>query len=1026
MQLQVGPFTIVGHQRGPATATARVSAAGHALAAIWSWIADWPALGGPQTGRPSFDLPRHALGTAEGVEHGSFVAMEFDSSGFLGAHVDGATDLALDVTELLERFGRGQDWAVDAEFTANNTRAALVQFAPLEGQGPALLCHAQGQAVRLPEALRDWIRSRRLFGWGVSRDIPCIAALTGLELDIEDGADALALRMPGARRGLSLATATALLEGSTLPKDQQRADWAAAALTTAAWRYAAADACATAACWRHLRAAEPLSPLAVPPPPSEVWLEAARRATPPPAPRPPNGGMLDADALAAAARAAEAARPPPLDHYSGLDDTGQVEITSLGAQGDLFEAEVDAVAPPPKASRPWFTHGGDEPRKLRRDAFAQGAARAGRALDSLVAEAVGEGIVFHMHTEPTPSERRNHPSLFDKERWGAQPEELFAHYRHNRLSAPCPPGVELFDFLRLVTPIGVVPKPSSPGEIRPIFDARRSGCNACLIHVPIALATPERVLRLLRPGMWSCSEDARHWYHQILVHPDSRKYQGYYDPFANEYRVFRVAAFGGSTIPAYAQAVSVEAARQALEHLGRTTNVTADFRALDGRWEDSAPDAEHWVFIVVYLDDYAVFGSTRAACEAGHRALMETLERLGIETKAAKGTRITQQLRWIGMDYNTTHAPAMSLPRDKADAYMEDILAAYRAPTCDAARLDRLVGRLLWAARAWAWGGAFLKHLHSAMLTARAGSVALTDEARAELSVWYAWLPRASRGIRQQPNNAGPRRITLSPQMELHDALEQVRREVDRSPADSALLVRADSTAVRRTLRGAWPAPWEAHRRLVAVALAAMRRGITVGTERATPATPAPTARTFNLTPHFRAQVHQLWAQIGLAGEPWDVFADDSIGDPIRWLETPPDNGSPQPSGALLYPPFALLEATFAVANKWLGVSTRHTALAIVPWRNKASWFYRNVAPTGRWVVVDVWFPNQRKELRPSISFFERAGDGRPAPPAQFPTLVLASRASPAVDQTQAAHARLAAWAAANRQAAARLRGMHH
>ena len=146
----------------------------------------------------------------------------------------------------------------------------------------------------------------------------------------------------------------------------------------------------------------------------------------------------------------------------------------------------------------------------------------------------------------------------------------------------------------------------------------------------------------------------------------------------------------------------------------------------------------------MYLDDFIVFGSTRIACEAARRALAATLSRLGIQCKASKETDPAQSIRWIGMQYELRGEPVMSLPRDKAEAYMETVLDVTRTARCSVAALETLLGRLLWAARAWTWGGAFLKHLHTSLLAARAGEVALSAEAHAELAVWYAWLPHAA------------------------------------------------------------------------------------------------------------------------------------------------------------------------------------------------------------------------------------------------------------------------------------------
>ena len=118
------------------------------------------------------------------------------------------------------------------------------------------------------------------------------------------------------------------------------------------------------------------------------------------------------------------------------------------------------------------------------------------------------------------------------------------------------------------------------------------------------------------------------------------------------------------------------------------------------------------VGVLVYLDDWLIWGRTRDECQRATKLTLEVLQRRGFVVNWDKShLEPTQCLEWLGIQWDASRG-TLSLPRDKVLSFGKDLRMLLRRRSISRREIERMFGKLQFAALIDPVGRALLKSLN--------------------------------------------------------------------------------------------------------------------------------------------------------------------------------------------------------------------------------------------------------------------------------------------------------------------------
>jgi hypothetical protein len=273
----------------------------------------------------------------------------------------------------------------------------------------------------------------------------------------------------------------------------------------------------------------------------------------------------------------------------------------------------------------------------------------------------------------------------------------------------------------IVSALGAVRK--SDGSIRPIHDCSlpvNSGVNA---HAPTfehySYESVDDAVKLIKPGFYCGKIDIRHAYRCISISKQSTRATGLYWKFQDGQSVFlsdRKLCFGSSASPIIFHRIS-QAIKRMMERRGYVNQ------------------------IVAYQDDYLVIGQDYDQALDVFTVMLNLLRQLGLPVNYNKLVHPTTCLTFLGLQLDTIRCE-VSLPADKLESIRACVNEFSLMKRANKQQLQRLAGRLSFAARVVRGGRLFLRRLFNAISTLkkRHHKIRIKAGLKGDISWWRDFL----------------------------------------------------------------------------------------------------------------------------------------------------------------------------------------------------------------------------------------------------------------------------------------------
>ncbi len=272
----------------------------------------------------------------------------------------------------------------------------------------------------------------------------------------------------------------------------------------------------------------------------------------------------------------------------------------------------------------------------------------------------------------------------------------------------------------IISSLGAVPK-SDPGKIRLIHDCSRplgKNLNSYASIDRTAYDTVDQATKLLPPGGFMAKIDLRSAYRYVPVHPDSYEATGLKWTFSGrekpDYFIDTRLPFGARMSPGIFQRLTVSVKR-IMQRRG--------------------------FVVLVYLDDMLVIAETADQCYEAFNALIALVQRLGFDINWEKVVLPCQNLTFLGVVINSV-ARTLALPEGKLQELRQLLSTWCSRKKATKLDLQKLLGKLNWAARVIKGGRTFVRRLIDLMCTLKCKHhhVRLNASAREDLIWWSQFL----------------------------------------------------------------------------------------------------------------------------------------------------------------------------------------------------------------------------------------------------------------------------------------------
>lgn len=273
----------------------------------------------------------------------------------------------------------------------------------------------------------------------------------------------------------------------------------------------------------------------------------------------------------------------------------------------------------------------------------------------------------------------------------------------------------------IINALGAVPKKDS-NELRMIMDCSRPltmNANSYMDLEHYKYVTVDDAANLCQPGCWLAKVDLKHAYRSVGTHPDSWRVTGM------SWR------FNDSKHPIYLYDKRLPfGARASPMVFHRLTQGICRMMARRG------------YTVLAYLDDFLIIEPTQLQCKVAFDTLLNLLESLGFTINWSKVVYPTQCLIFLGVEIDTVQCE-LRLSDDRVSELLSLLKETSYKSKCTKLHLQRLLGKLNWAARVVRGGRTFLRRLITLANSVKRPHhrVYLNLNARADLMWWTRLLP---------------------------------------------------------------------------------------------------------------------------------------------------------------------------------------------------------------------------------------------------------------------------------------------
>ena len=230
--------------------------------------------------------------------------------------------------------------------------------------------------------------------------------------------------------------------------------------------------------------------------------------------------------------------------------------------------------------------------------------------------------------------------------------------------------------------------------------------------------TVDDAANLCQPGCWLAKVDLKHAYRSVGTHPDSWRVTG------------MSWCFNDSKHPTYLYKRLPFGARASPMVFHRLTQAICRMMARRG------------YTVLAYLDDFLIIEPTQIQCKAAFDTVLTLLESLGFTVNWTKVVYPAQCLIFLGVEIDTVLCE-LRLSEDRVSELLSLLKGTSSKRKCTKLHLQRLLGKLNWAARVVRGGRTFLRRLITLANSVKRPyhRVYLNLDARADLMSWACLLP---------------------------------------------------------------------------------------------------------------------------------------------------------------------------------------------------------------------------------------------------------------------------------------------
>ena len=229
-------------------------------------------------------------------------------------------------------------------------------------------------------------------------------------------------------------------------------------------------------------------------------------------------------------------------------------------------------------------------------------------------------------------------------------------------------------------PLFSVPKKNSTKR-RVILDL--STLNKHILCPTFRMTTVQDVRKVLPQGAFTTSIDLKDAYWHIPVRPYFRKFLGF--AIAGKKYRFRAVPFGLNLAP------------HLFSNLCKPILKELRLRGINA---------------LVYLDDWLFWGASREECTRATKLVLRVLQRRGFIVNLEKSRLLpSKNFEWLGIHWDTRKA-VLSMPKDKVLSLGRDLLSFTKRASTSRRDLERMLGRLQFAAIVDPIGKALLKSVN--------------------------------------------------------------------------------------------------------------------------------------------------------------------------------------------------------------------------------------------------------------------------------------------------------------------------
>ena len=273
----------------------------------------------------------------------------------------------------------------------------------------------------------------------------------------------------------------------------------------------------------------------------------------------------------------------------------------------------------------------------------------------------------------------------------------------------------------IVNAIGAVPKRDS-SELRMIMDCSRpfaASANSYMDLDHYKYVTVDEAACQAKPGFWLAKIDLKHAYRSVGTHPNSWKVTGmswHFEGTASATFLYdKRLPFGARTSPMIFHRLTQSVCR-VMARRGFT--------------------------VLAYLDDFLIIEPSQQQCQIAMDTLIGLLQSLGFRINWSKVVQPSQSLCFLGVEIDTV-SRELRLPSNRVSELLDILNSTLPKRKCQKHHLQRLVGKLSWAARVVRGGRTFLRRLITVMNSVNHPHhrVYLNGQARADLQWWASLLP---------------------------------------------------------------------------------------------------------------------------------------------------------------------------------------------------------------------------------------------------------------------------------------------